>query len=424
MPTRPEAGAKGVLWLSLAAGLVIAAVAAWWLFGSHKPVLTLSAASTDVEEDGKEVDEVTARVQHGRLVETSWSNLPKGLYFEPPGEDSGTRTYTLRGKAEPGATTTTVQLEATNDDGQLTAPVSFTVNVKEKPMSWELNTLQSLGLKVGTRIWMTSKFLVNVDSVSVENGLPPGLTVERIPGHNRDWQLAGTPTAAGSFPVAFMASSPTGKRERESCTLEVAAIPQATIPGTTAPDRKVSPGPDMVAVPEIDDGLRRFLLDRIENLPKRYSDKERENLRTVVGTLRQARLIDRVVFEHEGQTEISPAQSAELKAALQTADNTALFKDPACQIVVVGYASKTGNPASNIKISKLRAYNVNRSLKETVGHNADLCGDYGPTNVVDQAADEKNRAVEVYAGTLEPSSDMQANAERFKRDFNREHGLH
>ena len=118
------------------------------------------------------------------------------------------------------------------------------------------------------------------------------------------------------------------------------------------------------------------------------------------------------------------AEDAELKAALQTVDNTALFKDPACQIVVVGYASKTGNPVSNVKISKLRASNVNRFLKGIVGHYADLCGDYGPTNVLDQSADEKNRAVEVYAGTLEPSSDMQANAEQFKRDFNREHGLH
>ena len=180
----------------------------------------------------------------------------------------------------------------------------------------------------------------------------------------------------------------------------------------------------MEAASNLDDGMRRFLLDRIENLPSRYTEKDRETLRDVVGTLQEARLIYRVVFERDGQTELSPDQSAKLKTALLSRDNATLIKDPNCQIVVVGYASRTGSMASNVRISKLRARSVNDFLKGIVGHNADLCGDYGPTDVVDQATDETNRAVEVYAGVLAPASDMQANAEQFKQDFNRRHGIH
>jgi hypothetical protein len=426
---------KLLVWIALAALLLLGGGAAWWLLGHRAPVLTLSAPSTVVEEDGKEADEITAQVEHGQLAEKSWAALPKGLYFDPPAEDAG--TYTLRGKAEAGATSTTLQLYAIGGGGQQSKPATFAVFVKPKPMAWQLNTLQSLGLKVGRQIWTQSKFVTNAVKAAATTGLPPGLVVERVPGRDKDWQLAGEPTLAGSFNVTFNATAPTGGREEKSCVLEVAPDANAAAPTPTPapaaiiPETKTTPAvrimraiPVVADLPNVDDGMRNFLLARIENLPSRYTDEDRENLRLVVNGLQRARLIERTVFERDGQTALSAEQSAKLKTALGLPDNAALLKDPNCQILIVGYASKTGSLASNVRLSKERARAVDDLVKSVIGHHADLCGDYGPTDVVDQGAAQTNRAVEVYAGILTLPPFLEGKAESFKQDFNRRHGVH
>jgi outer membrane protein OmpA-like peptidoglycan-associated protein len=438
-PVGPKKSSPGklLIWIAIATLLLLGGGAVWWLLGHRAPVLTLSAPSTVVEEDGKEVDEITAHVEHGQLAEKSWTALPKGLYFDPPAEDTG--IYTLRGKAEAGATSTTLELYAIGNGGQQSKPAAFAVVVKPKPMAWQLNTLQSLGLKVGRQIWTQSKFVANAVNASATTGLPPGLTVERVPGRDKDWQLAGEPTTAGSFDVTFIATAPTGAQEKKSGVLEVApdAAAAAAVAPTPAPaavsTANVTPAvrvmraipvvADAPKAPNVDDGMRSFLLTRIENLPSRYTDEDRENLRLVVNGLQRARLIQRIVFEHDGQTALSAEESAKLKTALGVADNANLLKNPDCQILIVGYASKNGSLASNVRLSKERARAVDDLVKSVIGHHADLCGDYGPTDVVDQSAAQTNRAVEVYAGVLTLPPFLEGKAESFKQDFNRRHGV-
>ncbi len=414
--------------IGLAAVLLVAAL--WWLLAHRAPTLTVSTSSVVAEEGGKEVDSVRVTVRRGRLKDESWQDLPKGITFGQA-EENSTEAYVLQGSANNGARSATVQLVAESPDGSKTSePVAFTVTIKPKPLTWQLNTLQSLGLRVGEPIKAASKFVTGALKKPEATGLPAGVEVKAAPGNALDWQLAGTPTAAGQFNVRFTVQTGDATEEK-SCSLEVAAAAPATPASATT-----SPGPAATAAGEakpaadpnagagVDDGLRKFLLERIEKLPSRYTQEDRENLRLVVGGLKQARLLCKVLFEKEGQVEISAAESAKLKTAMQAPENARLLKEAGCQVVVVGYASTTGSPAANIRYSKLRAKAVEEALRQTLGRNADLCGDYGPTDAADLSGSQLNRAVEVYAGAMDLPRYLWPKAESFKQDFNRRHGAH
>ena len=74
-----------------------------------------------------------------------------------------------------------------------------------------------------------------------------------------------------------------------------------------------------------------------------------------------------------------------------------------------------------MRLSRARAAGVNRLLRELIGRGADLCGDYGPTDIV---SEDKlgNQAVEVFAGTIDLPSILSDVADKFKDEFNRRHG--
>jgi outer membrane protein OmpA-like peptidoglycan-associated protein len=423
-------GAAGMI--GAVAGVLLLGIGLWFWLGHRGPEIKVSTSEVTAEEGGDEMDGVSVEVRRGRLIESSWANLPLGLYFEAPKTDTARNIYTLHGQAEAGAQSGAVQLKAESDDGGKTAgPVTLTIHVKKKPMAWQLNSLQSLALRAGQPIKAQSKFITGASEAPTAKGLPPGVQIELARGSTQDWQLSGAPSEAGKFPVTFSAQNENGHEEK-SCTLEVAA---AAPPPPENPNPNPTPAAAETAVAKptapvasdasgMDDGMRKFLLDRIENLPSRYTDADRENLRLVVNGLTQARLIQRVVFERDGQKEISAEALAKLKAALESPENKKLLGKSTCQIVIVGYASKKGSLASNVLISKLRAQAVDNALHSALGRDADLCGDYGPTNIVNQGSDDSNRVVEVYAGTLDLPAFLRPKAESFKQDFNRRHGIH
>ncbi|HEY3897606.1 MAG TPA: hypothetical protein VGM54_03280 [Chthoniobacter sp.] len=438
---RSKTGGKA-LWLAAAgAAVILLVIGVWWMLGRRSPELTISTAEITAEAGGKEVDEVTVDVQRGTLVESSWNDLPAGLYFEAPSDEdsSSHKTYTLRGKVDEAGKGGQVQLVAENKDrGQKSNPVTFTVKVTEKPLSWQLTTLQSLHLTAGQAISGQAKFLAGTTKTPTATGLPPGVTVEKAPGTSGDWRLGGTPASAGKFDVQFVVAGE--PRQEKSCTVEVAPAVETPAVNPPASADATSPAPSPVAPPAtgatastgqpqagIDDGMRSFLLERIEHLPSRYTDTDRENLRMVVNGLKAARLIQRIEFEREGQREVSASEIAKLKAALQAPENAALLKTPDCQIVVVGYASKSGSLASNVRLSKERALTVDTFLRQELGRNADLCGDYGPTDIMSHGGDDggpTNRVVEIYAGIIDVPPYLRPKAESFKEDFNRRHGAH
>jgi outer membrane protein OmpA-like peptidoglycan-associated protein len=181
------------------------------------------------------------------------------------------------------------------------------------------------------------------------------------------------------------------------------------------------PPPAPEADPKADEKMRGFLLERIEKANSHFTDEEKTQLRMVVNTLKEARLIGTVRFK-SNSSEISRFEKEKLVDSLEEPVLKKLLEDEDCQILIVGYADKTGKLSHNIKLSKLRAREVDLLLKKQSGRRADLCGDYGPTDLISENAAD-NRVVEVYAGTIEISGLMETVADKFKEDFNKRHGL-
>lgn len=166
--------------------------------------------------------------------------------------------------------------------------------------------------------------------------------------------------------------------------------------------------------------MRTFLLERIEKANDHFTFEEKTKLRQMVGLLTDARMVARITFP-TGKMTLMEREKRNLKDALSDTGNRALLDDPGCQILVVGYASPSGSRSANIRLSRGRANAVNSQLRSVLGRGADLCGDYGPTEIV---SDEQlgNQAVEIFAGKIELPDFLEEVADKFKEDFNARHG--
>ncbi|HEV7403946.1 MAG TPA: putative Ig domain-containing protein [Chthoniobacteraceae bacterium] len=287
---------------------------------------------------------------------------------------------------------------------------AVTLKVEKAPgFNWQVTNLSSLKLRVGEPVNTGSKFLTGASKAPTATGLPPGLTIQSVQGSPQDWQLAGTPTQAGKYHVTFSALN--GElREEQSIDLTVEPKTDGQVPPPPPPP------------PDSQEGLRTFLLERIEKLPsKSYTPEQREQLRVMVNHLTEARLIHKVVFP-SGKSEVSKVEAKKIIDALNDPDNDALLKKPNCKVVIVGYASPEGRMADNVWVSKKRARAVEIVVKGKIKHNADFCGDYGPTDAADFKGDRNNRAAEIYAGIVDIPPDLQLTAEKFMRDLREQHG--
>lgn len=166
--------------------------------------------------------------------------------------------------------------------------------------------------------------------------------------------------------------------------------------------------------------MRTFLMERIEKANNHFTDSDKALLREIVGRLKEARLVKTVEFG-VNKTSLSSAEASELKEVLRKPKIAKLLDDKDCQILIVGYASTTGSHARNVKLSQQRAQAVNSLLQGEIKRSADLCGDYGPTDII-SSKEAGNRVVEIYIGTIEISKTEQVLADMFKKDFNRRHG--
>ncbi len=167
--------------------------------------------------------------------------------------------------------------------------------------------------------------------------------------------------------------------------------------------------------------MRTLFLERIEKAGDHFSGIEKTQLRLMVSLLTEAQMLVRVKFA-TGKTTLLQTEKQKLKEALEDEENRKLLNDEDCQILVVGYASPTGKPSINIRLSRGRAKTVNDLLREELGRGGDLCGDYGPT---DTLSDDVlgNQAVEVFAGKIALPKELEDVAEKFKDDFNERHGV-
>lgn len=233
---------------------------------------------------------------------------------------------------------------------------------------------------------------------------PGGLTIEKSPG-STGWFLQGVPQLAGKFVLVATATASGSQPEIREIEIEISSA-----------DKFVTSGGD----PAIGGEMRTFLLERIEKANDHFSEAEKESLRQMVTLLTDATLIGRFTFD-TGKTVLSSREENRLRQAVRDVKNRELLDGSNCQILVVGYASPSGSKALNVRLSRERAAGVNRLLRELIGRGADLCGDYGPTDIV---SEDKlgNQAVEVFAGTIDLPSILSDVADKFKDEFNRRHG--
>lgn len=440
------------LFIGIAVLLLLLVGGGLWFKDSLKvPVIEVSESSLEVQE-GKEPRPVEITVTHGEL-DIDAIELPAGMTLVEDtisDEPGAQRIYSFYGTPKPGAESMDVQLTASKEKGsdRRAEPVRLAIEILPKPMEWQLSQAPVL-LKVGTPV-PYQPIITGAKAVtfSPASDMPEGLVIQANAKDAEKWLLAGNPVTAGKFKLEFTAQPKKGALESRSLQIEVEPPPPPPptvepVVVTPAPDAPVTPGtvtpPGMTLEPgaapsaaavlseaekaekaKLDDAMRIFLLERIEKANDHFSFTEKLQLRQMVELLTDARLVARVTFP-TGKITLLEREKRVLKEAMDNEANRKLLEDPDCQILVVGYASPTGPPALNIRLSRGRAATVNDMLRNVLGRGADLCGDYGPTDIVseDQLG---NQAVEVFAGIIHLSSDLEAVADKFKEDFNARHG--
>lgn len=237
---------------------------------------------------------------------------------------------------------------------------------------------------------------------------PEGLTLRRDPRLLDQWSLAGLRTEEGEFTLEVTAQTSAGRSETRSYRILINRESEDPVPITSS---------------AIGNRMRDLLMERIERANEHFTSEDKSMLRQMVGYLDRPRRVGVVNFGN-GESRLSGDDKARLRQTLRSHEDGGLLNSADWQIMVVGYASRTGSMATNVRLSKERAQAVNDVLVEVLGRGADLCGDYGPTDVLSPDDQAGNRAVEIYAGKLtQLPSTLRDVSDRFKRDFNDRHGL-
>jgi outer membrane protein OmpA-like peptidoglycan-associated protein len=144
------------------------------------------------------------------------------------------------------------------------------------------------------------------------------------------------------------------------------------------------------------DHVRQDVLKRIDLMPG-LSDTEKDKLYVQVQRARGFTKIGIVRFTQAG-TMPSTAQTAGLVTDLNEPGLRKLLADPTVILIMVGYADKQGEEAKNVEISRSRAENMIKALREktdlvNIMHAVGMGGQdiFDPSNL------DKNRLVEVWA---------------------------
>jgi outer membrane protein OmpA-like peptidoglycan-associated protein/anti-anti-sigma regulatory factor len=431
------------LYIAIAAAALVLIVGGLWLKSYlAPPVITVDNNSLELVE-GEDVTGVVITVQNG-LLDTDSIKLPDGINISEGTENEGAWVYELTGIAtEVGERTVTLEAKR---DSQAATPVSVSITVKEKPLQWvfspppmeELKPLDSGNYAKIVLGAQTLKLLWNGDD-------PGGLEVKNVAG---TWRLVGTPKKGGNFVAEFHAEGKSGVPEIKNYEIQVKKAPQVVVSpvvlnATDEPQKdlaavisgpgsgKAPPPPELKTAEAVkveepkaasleDDRMRTFLMERIEKASSsRFSAFEKDKLRDIVKDLEQAQLIFTIDFK-VNKSDVADSKAEKFKEALREPAIAKILDNPDCQIVVVGYASSDGSQAYNEKLSKERAKNVNNVLRRQIGRDSDLCGYYGPTDIISKER-SGNRVVEVYAGILKIKTGKSI-ADDFINYFNKIYG--
>ena len=127
------------------------------------------------------------------------------------------------------------------------------------------------------------------------------------------------------------------------------------------------------------------------------SDADKDKLYVQVERARCFRKIGIVRFTQNGTTP-GASQTEELITNLNAPGLRELLADPTVILITVGYADKQGEEAKNVEVSRSRAENVVKVLRENTNlANVMHAVGMGGQDFFDRANLEKNRLVEVWA---------------------------
>lgn len=437
--TSNPSDSKKKLYIGVAATVLMTVIGIFWLISFLRIPEIRPSETLIVVQEGQELPPETSILVVNGELDVDGIRLPAGLEFaDSKTTDAGVRYYFYGLPKTAGHHTITLHASRGSRKAE---PVEMTLEVKEKKLEWLFaQPPMEEGVPINKEHY--SKVVSGATSVQLHwmGEALKGLEVHRLEGSQDTWQLLGTPAQGGSFQAEFIAATKSGKEEKKSFPIQVKMRPPPAPPPVVDPLPVVSSDPSQTpksatapppsplppehsppaASEAKNDRMRTFLMERIEKANSHFTDADKALLRVIVGRLKEARLVATVEFGIN-KTSIASSQAQDLKKIFQEPDNAKLLDSADCQLLVVGYASTSGSHALNLKLSQQRARSVNDLLQGELKRRADLCGDYGPTDII-SSKDAGNRVVEIYAGTIEISKEEQAVADLFKKDFNRRHG--
>lgn len=142
--------------------------------------------------------------------------------------------------------------------------------------------------------------------------------------------------------------------------------------------------------------VKAEVLDRIDVMPK-LTDEEKDKLYVQVERARGMGKLLTIPFK-SGKRALSKADVAVLKNALAAPQFEKFVGDPTVVFVVLGFADKAGDPATNLSLSRVRADAVVDVLKDECGVlNVTHSVGMGSSEMFDAANLDKNRVVEIWA---------------------------
>ena len=169
----------------------------------------------------------------------------------------------------------------------------------------------------------------------------------------------------------------------------------AMAPATPAPKAGLVDEPNF----EVDAAniqARKDVLKRVEKMPH-LTDEQKAKLTSSVGRARNMGCIFIIPFQ-SGQREIGQRETDLLVSGFKSPAIQQLMKDPTVVFVVLGYADKQGDPATNEKVSNDRTQSVLTAMRERCGvQNVSYGVGMGGSDMFDGKSAAKNRLVEIWA---------------------------
>lgn len=178
-----------------------------------------------------------------------------------------------------------------------------------------------------------------------------------------------------------------------------AGTPAAGAPAAVDPDAPPPPEPVREVATGSPEGaaMLKDAIARIDEAPADlYPEKAKSKVREGLKGARRIFKVDTIYFE-KGGAKLPDRDKERLTKALQTPAIQEASSDPRAVYFVLGFADKTGDAATNKKLSFSRADAVITALETDIGvFNLIYPVAVGPTEIVSPENQQKNRAAEVW----------------------------